>query len=276
VAVRARRARPVARPRSRHFLRSPRIAAQLVRAAGVSGDDLVLEIGAGDGRLTAELARTAGRVVAIELDARLAAGLRNRFAGTNVEVVAGDALAEPLPRAPFRVVANLPFHVTAALLRRLLDDPHSPLTGADVIVEWGAARKRATVWPSTQLGATWGAWYAFAVERRLPASCFAPPPSVDAGLLSVRRREPPLVPLDRAEQYRSFVRAGFSARTVREGLGGRTSPRALNRAADLYGFRRAAAARELDVHQWAGLFALAAGRGERATPISVPRPRRGQ
>jgi 23S rRNA (adenine-N6)-dimethyltransferase len=223
----------------------------------VSGDELVLEIGAGDGRLTAELARAARCVIAVELDASLAAGLATRFDGRNVEVVAGDALTEPLPREPFRVVANLPFHVTAALLRRLLDDPHTPLTRADVIVEWGAARKRASMWPSTQLGVTWGAWYAFALERRLPASCFAPRPSVDAGLLSARRREPPLVPPDVAAQYRDFVRAGFSAPALRDGLRGRVAPRALKQAADLYGFPRAAAARDLDAHQWAALFARA-------------------
>jgi 23S rRNA (adenine-N6)-dimethyltransferase len=225
----------------------------------VSSRELVLEIGAGDGRLTAELARRGRYVVAVELDRELAAGLRARFAGANVEVVAGDALAQPLPREPFRVVANLPFHVTAAVLRRLLDDPRTPLTRADVIVEWGAARKRAGVWPSRQLGVTWGAWYAFVLERRLPASCFAPRPSVDAGLLSIRRREPPLVPAERAAEYRAFVRAGFSAPTLREGLRGHLPPRTLRQLADVYGFPRTAPPRELDVHQWAALFAGSRG-----------------
>ena len=74
---RARTARPLGRPRSRHFLR-PRIAAELVRAAGLTGDELVLDLGAGSGRLTAELARSARRVVAVELDPGLAAGMRGR------------------------------------------------------------------------------------------------------------------------------------------------------------------------------------------------------
>jgi len=116
---RARTARPPGRPRSQHFLRR-RIAAELVRDAELCGDELVVDLGAGDGRLTAELSRAAARVVAVELDARLAAGLRGRW--QNVSVVEADAREVALPREPFRVVANLPFHGTNELLRHLLDD----------------------------------------------------------------------------------------------------------------------------------------------------------
>lgn len=217
----------------------------------------MLEIGAGDGRLTAELGRAARRVWAIELDAELAAGLRLRFCDANVVVIEGDARVEPLPLEPFRVLANLPFRGTAAFLRRLLDDPAGGLTRADVIVEWDAARKRSAVWPSTQLGVSWGAWFTFAAERRLPAACFVPRPSVDAGLLTIRRRELPLVHIGEAPHFRSFVRAGFAAPTVRQGLAGRVSSRVLKRLADVCGFPRDAAGRELDVHQWAALYRAA-------------------
>jgi 23S rRNA (adenine-N6)-dimethyltransferase len=254
--VRARRARPVGqRPRSQHFLRSAELAAELVRDACVSPDELVLEIGAGDGRLTAELRRRARRVLAVELDPALAATLRRRFgADACVVVVEADAMRVPLPTEPYRVVANLPFHATAAMLRRLLDDPRQPLVRADVIVEWGAARKRARTWPSTQLGVVWGAWFTFAAERRLPAACFAPRPAVDAGLVSIRRREPPLVRDGEADRYGAFVRAGFAAPTVRDGLRRWVSPRTFSRLADVHGFPRGAAGRDLDAYQWAALY----------------------
>jgi 23S rRNA (adenine-N6)-dimethyltransferase len=134
--------------------------------------DLVLDLGAGSGRLTAELARSAGRVVAVELDPRWAAHLRGRWA--NVEVVLSDAAAVSLPREPFRVVANLPFARTTAILRHLLDDPVVPLCRADAIVEWGVAVKRALPWPSTVNDVVWGAWYCSAVARRLPRRLFEP------------------------------------------------------------------------------------------------------
>ena len=114
MSERRAQARPLRRPRSQHFLR-PRVAAELVRDAELRGDELVVDLGAGDGRLTAELARAAARVVAVELDQRLAASLRGRW--PNVEVVEGDARKGDLPREPFRVVANLPFHGTTEILR---------------------------------------------------------------------------------------------------------------------------------------------------------------
>jgi 23S rRNA (adenine-N6)-dimethyltransferase len=230
-----------------HFLRSRRLATELVRNAGLTRDDLVLEIGAGTGRLTVELARVARQVVAVELDARLARELRTR-AADNVTVVHGNALHFPLPGEAFRVVANLPFGQTSSFLRHLLDDPSVPLERADLVVEWGYALKRAAVWPTTLLGATWGAWWTFRIDRRLAASCFEPAPSVDAGLLVVARRDPPLVPASDRRAYRDFVRRGFDC-----GLRAVAPPRHVRRVA------RRAAPRDLDVHQWAALFRAAAG-----------------
>lgn len=224
---RARRARPP-HARSQHFLRATALAAQLVRDAGIGPNDVVLDLGAGSGRLTAELARVARRVVAIELDPRLAARLRGRW--PNVEVVEGDATRARLPEEPFRVVANLPFSRTNELLRVLLDEPATPLVRADLVVEWGVAVKRGLPWPSTANGVFWGAFYEASVARRLPRTAFVPPPSVDAGVLVFRRRERPLVAVSAAARYRRFVTTGF-----RRGV-------------------RGAAARDLDAHQWADLF----------------------
>jgi 23S rRNA (adenine-N6)-dimethyltransferase len=122
-----------ARPRGRHFLRSRALADELVRDAGVEPGDLVLDLGAGEGMLTASLVAAGARVVAVELDGRSAEILRSRFRG--VDVVRGDARLVATPREPFRVVANLPFATGTAILRRLLDDPCVPLRQADVIVE---------------------------------------------------------------------------------------------------------------------------------------------
>ena len=198
--------------------------------------------------MTAELARCAEHVVAIEIDPAWAARLRERFA--RVEVVEADALQVPFPREPFRAVGNVPFNRTTAILRRLLDDPRTPLVRADLIVEWDLARKRAAVWPSTKLGISWSPWYEFTVVRRLPARCFEPAPTVDAGLLRITRRALPLVDLDDAGGFQEFVRRAFAQGRLR----GCAAPLLLKRVADRLGFDPRAAPRELDVHQWAALY----------------------
>jgi 16S rRNA A1518/A1519 N6-dimethyltransferase RsmA/KsgA/DIM1 with predicted DNA glycosylase/AP lyase activity len=224
---RARGARPSQR-RSQHFLR-PAFAAQLVRDAGIERDELVVDIGAGTGRLTEELARVARHVIAVELDAGLVRRLRGRW--LNVSVVEGDATRLRLPREPFRVVSNLPFHRTTDLLHLLLDDPGVPLTRADLVVEWGVAFKRSVPWPSSISGVVWGAYYESTLARRLSREAFEPPPATDAGVLVFRRRAEPLVPCESVREFHRFVSRGF-----RFGAGNGTP------------------ARDLDAHAWARRF----------------------
>lgn len=155
-------------------------AAALVGRAGIRPGDLVIDVGAGDGALTAPLVDAGARVVAIELHPGRARHLRDRFAGAPVRVVQADAADLHLPRQPFRVVANPPFAVTTALLRRLLSS-RSSLQAAHLIVpDHVAARWAAGRGPGA------GAWD---VENagHLPRSAFRPPPPAPVALLVVRR-----------------------------------------------------------------------------------------
>ncbi len=106
----------------------PRWAERLVAESGVGPGDLVLDVGAGTGALTAPLVDAGARVVAVELHPRRAQALRERF-GRRIVVVEADAADLWLPRREFHVVANPPFGVTAALLTRLLG-PRSRLETA--------------------------------------------------------------------------------------------------------------------------------------------------
>lgn len=205
-AQRARQARVSAR--SQHFLRDRRLAEELVRLAGVTRGDLVLEIGAGYGAVTSVLARRAAYVIAHEIEPLLAMRLRERFGPRSaVLVVEGDAFAQPLPRVPFRAVSNVPFHATTDVLRLLLDNPRGSLQAAALIVQWEVARKRAL--GATLLGMGWAPWWELCLGRRIPATAFSPSPSVDAAILVVERRAEPLLPAAQAQAFRAFLRRSF-------------------------------------------------------------------
>jgi 23S rRNA (adenine-N6)-dimethyltransferase len=199
-----------------NFLVDRRLAGTLVREAGVEATDLGVEIGAGRGALTAELVRRAGSVVAVELDAVWAERLRKQFAAdAEVAALGGDALQIPFPTVPFRVVANVPFNVTTALLRRLLDDPRTQLQRADLIVQREIARKRAGR-PRSLLSASWSPWYRFRMGRQIPRTAFRPVPAVDAAVLVVERRAMPLLPPEDCDAFAGFVNACFRGTLVRD------------------------------------------------------------
>jgi 23S rRNA (adenine-N6)-dimethyltransferase len=252
---------PRQRPRGRHLLRSRALAEQLVADARVAAGELVLDLGAGDGILTRALLDAGAAVVAVELDGRALARLRTRFADErHVDVVAADAVRVPLPREPFRVLANVPFAATSPILRRLLDRPQVPLTQLDAIVEWGFAVRKTAVWPSTLTGTFWGAWHELQLVRRIPRACFAPPPSVDAALFRAFRRPEPHVPPEQADAYRDFLRRAFGDFCVERALG----RGCVRRVAHEHGFDPRARGRDLDARQWAALFN--ASRSPRRSP----------
>jgi len=112
----------------------------LVVATDVRPGDLVVDVGAGGGAITAELVRAGASVIAVELHPRRVALLRERFSSEPVTVVRADACDLRLPRRPFKVVANPPFGVTTALLRRLTI-PSSRLERASLVLPgWAVAR----------------------------------------------------------------------------------------------------------------------------------------
>lgn len=190
-------------PAGAHFLRDHALIGRLVAASGAGDGRLVLDLGAGFGAITAPLAGTGARVIAVERDPRLAGRLSRRFASNpRVRVVTADMRLVPLPRRDFLVVASLPFAVTTAMARRLLSDPAVPLAGGELITAWGAARWLADPRPRDEETAWWTARYQIRLVRRIRPESFAPPPGVDAAQLSIRPR-----PITRSPRQQRVLRA---------------------------------------------------------------------
>jgi 23S rRNA (adenine-N6)-dimethyltransferase len=176
-------------PAGAHFLRDRALITQLVRGSGACAGKLVFDLGAGHGAITTALAAAGARVIAVERDPRLAARLRRRFDGhPGIRVVEADLRHVPLPRRDFLVVANPPFSVTTALCRRLLGEPTVPLAGAELILQWGAARWLADPVPRDAETAWWACRYRISLPTRVRAASFLPPPATDVARVSVRRR----------------------------------------------------------------------------------------
>lgn len=161
-----------------------RWARQIIERAQVERGDLVLDIGAGDGALTGPLLATGARVIAFELHPERAATLRRRFAGQRLTVVQADAADLRLPRRPFTVVANPPFAITTALLRRLLH-PASQLHRADLVLpQWAAVRWAAGRGVG---GITSRQTFHLQLGMRVPTRAFSPPPPAPTAVLEATR-----------------------------------------------------------------------------------------
>jgi 23S rRNA (adenine-N6)-dimethyltransferase len=205
--ARGRTARDRRRRRLGQNFLEPATADQLIDQAAFRPGELVVEIGAGLGAITFALARRGVRIMAVEPDPDWSRRLRERV-GRNprIRVIEGDFLSLALPPEPFRIAGSLPFARTTDILRRLLDDPDTGMQRADIIVQWEVALKRTATPPSTLLSAAWAPWWEMRLGRRIPATEFRPVPRVDAGFLTITRRNPALLPHSMARPYAQFVR----------------------------------------------------------------------
>lgn len=219
-------------------------------------DGPIIEIGAGDGALTLPLQRLGRPLTALEIDDRRAARLARRTHAAT-EVVPADFLRWRAPATPHVLVGNLPFHQTTSMLRRILRAP--AWTEAVLLVQWEVARRRAGVGGATMMTAQWWPWYAFRLVRRVPAAAFRPRPGVDGGLMTVTRRERPLVHRADLERYQDFVQRVFTGRGtgLAQVLTGAVPGVPARRVRRLMRERRitvTALPRSLTAEQWAGLF----------------------
>ena len=218
------------RPRkslSQNFLTAPDVLDAIVEAAELVPGDRVVEIGPGLGVLTRRLLAAGASVLAVEVDPRLAEYLRRELYGVDrFELIEADALSlhprEMFPGEAFKVVANIPYHITSPLLHAFLEGDRPP-TLTVLLVQLEVAERVAS--PPGRMSYL----SVFAqnitdvdVVARVPADAFEPAPAVDSAVLRLRRRESPVIPPgDGREPFYRVVQAGFRQRRkqVHNGLG---------------------------------------------------------
>ena len=206
-----------------NFLINPSVCPRMAEACGAAADTGVLEIGPGIGVLTRELARRAGKVVAIELDDRLPPVLAETLAGQdNVHIVQGDCMKLDLPALlqqqfgdrPVAVCANLPYYITSPIIMMLLES-RLPVTNVTVMVQKEAAQRLCAAPGTREAGAvTLAVQYYAEAETLFTVSrgSFMPAPNVDSAVIRLTvRRQPPCCVEDERQMFR-LIRAGFGQR----------------------------------------------------------------
>jgi 16S rRNA (adenine1518-N6/adenine1519-N6)-dimethyltransferase len=200
--------RPVKKSLGQHFLADPNILEVIGRLAGLEPDDVVLEIGPGQGVLTRYLAERVRHVHAIEIDRSLEPELRDLPA--NVDVVYGDALHVKLPEDATKLVANLPYNVATPLIVESLDG--LPGVGLWCVMVQREVADRLFAVPGTKDYGAVSVLVQLAAERTgfhpVSRTVFRPPPDVDSALVAFRRTE---LPADYA-RVKEVVTAAFSHR----------------------------------------------------------------
>lgn len=200
-----------------HFLLDSAALDKIVAAAELTPDDTVVEIGPGPGPLTRRLADAAGRVIAVELDERMVDLLRAEVApGRAVEVVQGDILQTDLRElvtsrgaTDYKVVANLPYYITSAVLRHILEAPLRP-TRVVVLVQREVAERIAARPPDMSLLAVSVQLFgAPRIVARVPAGAFYPPPKVDSAIVRIDVYPQPAEGVTDVARFFAIVRAGF-------------------------------------------------------------------
>lgn len=199
--------------RGQNFLHDRRVVERIVAAAGIGPDDTVLEIGPGLGVMTAELARRAARVVAVEIDRALVAHLR-RTLPENVTLVEGDALTVDLSSLlppGYVVVANLPYSVATAIIRRLQEANPPPRT-LTVMVQREVAERMCATPPRMSLLAVGVQFHGNpTLLFRVGGGAFVPAPKVESAVVRIEARDPPL-PRTAWPDFFRIVAAGFAGK----------------------------------------------------------------
>lgn len=214
-----------------NFLIDTHVLDKIIAAAGVTKEDMVLEIGPGIGTMTQRLAEAAGRVVAVEIDTNLIPILQDTLGDfDNITIINEDilkvdikALAEEYNASrPIKVVANLPYYITTPIIMGLFESG-VPIDNITVMVQKEVADRMQVGPGSKDYGALSLAVQYYAepyIVANVPPNCFIPRPNVGSAVIRLTRHaEPPVQVKDRDLMFK-LIRASFNQRrkTLQNGL----------------------------------------------------------
>jgi 16S rRNA (adenine1518-N6/adenine1519-N6)-dimethyltransferase len=199
-----------------NFLYDPSLLTKIIDAADLSGNDTVVEIGPGPGRLTRLLADAVKKVIAVELDEALYERLRSEFVGyRNVELIHGDAMKFPYENVgTFKVVSNIPYYITTPIVFRLLEAKGN-LESMTLTIQKEVAERIAAAPGGKDYGvlSIMVQYHAMPeMQFIIPKEAFRPAPKVDSAVLYMKILEKPSVEVEDEEMFFRVVKTAFSQR----------------------------------------------------------------
>jgi len=197
-----------------HFLHNKRVLSHIIKAAVLSPQDIVLEVGPGLGILTKALAQRAAKVIAIEIDPQLASFLTSSLSPfPNVKVIQGDILAldpaQLVNGSPYKVVANIPYYITSPILRHFLEASLKPRLMVIMVQREVAEAITAKPGEMSLLSVSVQLYSRPQIIEYISPKSFYPPPKVESAILRLDTLDQPAVKVDTAEFFH-VVGAGFS------------------------------------------------------------------
>ncbi len=238
-----------------HFLRNHAILAKIVAAADLGSDDTVLEVGPGEGDLTALLLEKARKVVAVEKDDRLIPFLQEKFAAEitagKLELVHADILssnpsAYGLMPSAYAIVANLPYYITGQFLRRFLETEAQPASMTLLLQKEVARRIVAADLKESVLSVSIKAYGTPRIIGIVKAGSFSPPPKVDSAIIQIADISKKFFANISEERFFALLKRGFAhpRKLLSSNLG--IAPETLQRT----GISEKARAEDLSLAQW--------------------------
>ena len=208
-----------------NFLQDPSALEKIANAAEIQADDCVLEIGPGLGSLTRYLAVSARQVKAVELVPDLFTPLKAILTPhPNVRIVHGDILdlsiADLVDQTGYIVAANIPYNITSAIIRHLLESPSKPRRIVLTIQKEVAERICAQPGDLSLLALSVQVYGQPSIRAKIPAGAFHPVPNVDSAVLRIDIYDEPLIPAEMLDRFFKLIKAGFSQKrkTLRNSL----------------------------------------------------------
>ncbi|MDA1208739.1 MAG: 16S rRNA (adenine(1518)-N(6)/adenine(1519)-N(6))-dimethyltransferase RsmA [bacterium] len=200
-----------------HFLVDQEILDAIVKAGDIQKDDTIVEIGPGIGVLTKELVARCDNVTAIEIDQRLIPLLKiyiavynEQPASSHLQIINNNALQTPLPKTPYKVIANIPYHITSPLLRHVFIESETSPTSLTLLIQKEVADRICDTKSFSLLTILVRLFGTPHIVCPVSPSCFTPPPKVDSAVIHIECFEKPLADAKTLDAIFKLTKVAFS------------------------------------------------------------------